>query len=409
MSLNFFLFLPVQNKGIMELESAHLTWVYEDENHKLKAEQGTLQKAAVATSTYHITIVLPGEDVLFLKAEVPGKNIQRLRQAIPYVLEDSVIDDVDNLHFAITKPKDNFSNEYGISVINKAYLESLIQKLDDNGIQADVITADYLLLNDNSVLTDGVRIIFNSENVKFSSPIQSEIIVNNEDLSEIKSLKLIDCEKESNQHDQIEALIKNIVVDKISCEGCPELCLIENSSKKSSINILQGLYKKKKDWSNTGKTWFPVAVLLLIWLFIQTGFFLFDYIGLSKQNDDLNLKITHLYKKSFPDSRRIIDAKAQMQQKLVELRKRKGKSGRSFTKMLSDSASVFSEAKGLNIKSLRYYDGQISLEINIASLQALDKLKERLQNEKGYQVEIQNASSGKETVTARLQISGAKL
>ena len=409
MSLNFYLFLPAQNKGPMELELDRLTWVCEDETHKLKFVQGTLQEAAISASMHDITVVIPGEDILFLTAEVPGKNIQRIQQAIPYVLEDNVIDDVDDLHFAINKTNDDVSNEYAISVINKGYIESLIQTLEDKGIQADVITADYLLLNDNSVLTDGIRIIFNSGKLKFSSSIQSEVIINNEDLIKIENLKLINCEKEPNDHVQIERLIKNTNPDKINCDGRIELCLIENSPKKTSINLLQGLYKKKKDWSNTGKTWFPVAVLFLIWLCVQSGLFIFDYIGLTKQNDDLNLKITRLYKNSFPDSRRIIDAKAQMQQKLVELRKRKGKSGRSFTKMLSDSASVFSEAKGLNIKSLRYYDGQISLEINIASLQALDKLKERLQNEKGYLVEIQNASSGKENVTARLQISGAKL
>ena len=98
-----------------------------------------------------------------------------------------------------------------------------------------------------------------------------------------------------------------------------------------------------------------------------------------------------------------------MKQKLDQLRKRKGKSGRSFTNMLSASARVFSVSKGLIIKSLRYYDGRIDLEVQIASLQALDKLKEQLQKENGYQVEVQNASSGKETVTARLQIIGAAL
>ena len=116
-----------------------------------------------------------------------------------------------------------------------------------------------------------------------------------------------------------------------------------------------------------------------------------------------------IYKKTFPQSRRIIDAKAQMQQKLADLKKRKGQSGRSFTEMLSNSASVIAGAKGLTIKSLRYYDGRINLEIQIASLQALDKIKDQLNKENGYQVEIQNASSGKENVTARIQITGAKL
>ena len=75
--------------------------------------------------------------------------------------------------------------------------------------------------------------------------------------------------------------------------------------------------------------------------------------------------------------------------------------------MLSGSAAIFAKTPGLKIKTLRYYDGRINLELKVANLQALDKLKLQLINDKGYQVEIQNASSGKEFVTARIQITGA--
>ena len=187
----------------------------------------------------------------------------------------------------------------------------------------------------------------------------------------------------------------------------PLVYLVKNRSN-SNVNLLQGTYKKKKDWSKTGKRWLPVTILFTVWLLVQGSLFILDYISLNKQNKSLNSEITKIYKKTFPKSRKIIDAKAQMQQKLTALQKRKGQSGRSFTEMLSNSASIFSSSKGLKIKSLRYYDGRINLEIEIASLQALDKLKDRLSKEKGYQVDIQNASSGKTLVTARIQILGAE-
>lgn len=380
MNMNLYLFLPANNKDVIDLDSSVLNWVYEDENKKLKSAQGSAHDAALVASAYYITVVLPGEDVLFLNAEVPGKNIQRVQQAVPYVLEDSVIDDVDDLYFAISKSNKNIESDYDVSVINKKYFENVIEQLEKIGIYADVITADYLLIENNSMISDGKRVIVNSDDAKFSSSIESEEVFTS-DGAELK---------------------------KINCEVDSSLCFIESCSKTSSINLLQGAYKKKKDWSNTGKTWLPIAALFLVWLSVQGGLFIFDYIGLSKQNDILSLEITNIYKKSFPNSRRIIDAKAQMQQKLTELKKRKGQSGRSFTNMLSASASIFSETQGLNIKSLRFYDGQISIEIQIANLQELDKLKVRLQSEKGYKVEIQNASSGKEDVTARLQISGVK-
>jgi general secretion pathway protein L len=152
-----------------------------------------------------------------------------------------------------------------------------------------------------------------------------------------------------------------------------------------------------------------MAALLLLWLGLQAGMFLVDYIHLATQNKKLNNQIVKIYKDTFPGSHRVIDARAQMQQKLASLKKRKGQQGRGFTEMLFTSSDVLTRFAGLKIKSLRYFDGQINLEVQLTSLQDLDKLKKQLNDEKGYQVNIQNASSEKGFVTARLQISGVAL
>lgn len=225
--------------------------------------------------------------------------------------------------------------------------------------------------------------------------------------SDVNKLKLINCDKTLSENASLINFVEKNKVAEEKCDLHPLLYLVKHRSN-DMVNLLQGDYKKKKDWSQAGKTWYPVAALFLVWLIAQGGMFAFEYAALSKENELINKKITAIYKKTFPKSRRIVDAKAQMQQKLSSIKKRKGQSGRSFTEMLSNSASIFSRTKGLEIKSLRYYDGRINLEVQISSLQALDKLSEQLNKEQGYQVEIQNASSGKETVTARLQIIGAE-
>ena len=406
MNNNFYLFLPLKNNSELQLGSAVLTWVYEDNHNNLHIAKGSLSDAVASTTGHFITVVIPGEDVLFLQAEVPGKNIQRVQQAVPYLLEDSFIDDVDDLYFAIMKSNADTGNQYDISVINRRYFESIIKQLEAVDIYADIITADYFLNKNNILLFDGERIVFNSEKLKFSSDFNGLKNISNDDLLDTK---FINCSGEHDDKCSFEDGLEGFNLDVSNCNDTPLVYLIKNCSSHPPINLLQGTYKKKKDWSSTSKKWLPAAALFLVWLIVQGGVFIFDYIDLNDKNKRLNLEITNIYKQSFPQSRRIIDAKAQMKQKLEQLRKRKGKSGRSFTNMLSASARVFSVSKGLIIKSLRYYDGRIDLEVQIASLQALDKLKEQLQKENGYQVEVQNASSGKETVTARLQIIGAAL
>ena len=388
--------------------SPALSWVVDNGNNDLVLNQGSLMDAAKACASHTVTVVLPGEKVLFLTAQVPGKNIQKVLQAIPYVLEDSVIDDVDDLYFSIKKQNSDVSNnQYDVSIVNSNYFESIVKTLEAAGIYADAMIADYFLLADKpSLFVDKTRVIYSSSEMKFSSAVESAIKLDSKAFDETTKLKLIRCNTSPDIETPLSNLIENINVDEEQCKLNPLVYLVKNRASKS-INLLHGVYKKKKDWSQAGKTWLPVSVLLGVWLVIQIGVFIFDYIDLSNKNKLINLEITKIYKKTFPKSRRIVDAKAQMQQKLSSIKKSNGQNGRSFTEMLSNSASVFSKTKGLEIKSLRYYDGKINLEIQISSLQALDKLSEQLNKEKGYQVEVQNASSGKETVTARLQIVGA--
>ena len=82
MNKNFYLFLPLNNNSDLQLESAVLSWVYEDDHNQLQVAKGSLSEAVTTTADHFITIVVPGEDVLFLQAEVPGKNIQRVQQAV---------------------------------------------------------------------------------------------------------------------------------------------------------------------------------------------------------------------------------------------------------------------------------------------------------------------------------------
>jgi general secretion pathway protein L len=396
----FYLFILHGEKPVATFELDKLSWVYKDVNNELKLAHGSLSDVPLAAKDYLVTVVLPGEDILCLKAEIPGTNAQRIRQAVPFALEDSVIDDVDDLHFAIKKTTDN---NYDVAVIKKDYLESVVSQLKSAGVTAEVITADYLLLTDNNTLfCDGQRVMFNSDALKFSSGIDNAAA-----LVTIKPDKIIQCGEQAG--DFLSQYNESENIKKEACDSSALICFVKNSTIANSINLLQGDYKKTKKWSDAGKRWLPVAAVMLVWLSLQGGLFIVDYINFSSKNQSLKTDIDAIYKKTFPESKRIVNAKVQMQQQLAELQKKNGQSGRSFAKMMSDSAAVFTKTKGLKIKSLRYYDGRINLELELASLQALESLKSKLNKENGYKVEVQNASSEKNAVTARLQITGVAL
>ena len=74
MTSHFYLFFPKQCNESAERNSVSVNWVYEDINNDLKLVQGLLKDAAADALNHSVTIVIPGEDVLFLTVNVPGKK-----------------------------------------------------------------------------------------------------------------------------------------------------------------------------------------------------------------------------------------------------------------------------------------------------------------------------------------------
>ncbi|MDX1286281.1 MAG: type II secretion system protein GspL, partial [Draconibacterium sp.] len=272
-------------------------------------------------------------------------------------------------------------------------------------------------LQPKTLLIDGTRMLCNCENRKFSL---SQFLLNQLSLAgeqkpnmstfgltEDDFDKLVYCNTDSEAKNNLTVFEDELKIEAEVHRIQPYLYLIKHMPATSGINLLQGPYRKKKNWSRAGKTWMPAAAAFFAWVLIEGALFVSDYMSLSEQNRKLSEQMTRIYKNTFPTSKHVTNPRARMESQLLSLKKRKGQGGQGFTEMLAASAAIFSSTPGLKIKTLRYYDGRINLELNVASLQALDKLKLKLIDEKGYQVDIQNASSAKEYVTARIQITGA--
>ena len=58
------------------------------------------------------------------------------------------------------------------------------------------------------------------------------------------------------------------------------------------------------------------------------------------------------------------------------------------------------------LKSLRYEQGQLELDLQLKDLQSLDRLKSTLLKQPGLRMEIKAASSKGDRVTARMKIWG---
>ena len=95
-----------------------------------------------------------------------------------------------------------------------------------------------------------------------------------------------------------------------------------------------------------------------------------------------------------------------MQAKLKELKGQGDVEQTTFLSLLADSGKAIKDTSEVVLRSVRYKNGTLDVELDVPNLQSLDQLKQKLASNKEMSVEIQSAASRNNKVQGRLHIKG---
>ncbi|MDH5409204.1 MAG: type II secretion system protein GspL [Gammaproteobacteria bacterium] len=413
------LFIRLERTGTVEpvsddaeqlsLPAYRASWLVLDNGRPLgNIMRGDLSTAVPLANNAQIVVTIPGEDILLLDIAMPGRNLQRLRNAVPYAVEDQLVDDVDSLHFSLSQQ--TVEGKYTVAVIDRENMRGWSKVLEKAGLQAHSIIPDALALPYKektwSVFVDEDRLLVRTGRYSgfASSAMNLELLLKaaiNEASNKPDVINLI--LQSGDERDYPES-ITDIPLVKETYEQETLALLACDYDQQSSINLLQGDYSRRENISKHVRPWYQAAALLLVWLVWQGSVNFYQGFHLQTESKALNNQMTQLYRKTFPGSRKVVDAPAQMRQKLKELRKQSGKSQTSLQEMLAAAAPALSATDGLVLNTLRYNNGRMDLEFDVKDLQTLEALKQRLVKNSDWKVDIQSASSRKDKVETRMQI-----
>ena len=82
---------------------AALEWVVVDLLSIGDPQTGLLAEAAPQFVGRNIIVLAPASEVLRLRVAMPLKGNARIRQALPYALEEQLASDIDEQHFAFSR------------------------------------------------------------------------------------------------------------------------------------------------------------------------------------------------------------------------------------------------------------------------------------------------------------------
>ena len=89
-----------------------------------------------------VVVLIPSSDVVITSVNIPSKNKKQLLQAIPFSLEDTLADDIENLHFAVKQ--NDASNHSQVAIVKRTTLEKYLDTFQENGITAHFILPETL-------------------------------------------------------------------------------------------------------------------------------------------------------------------------------------------------------------------------------------------------------------------------
>ncbi len=388
-----------------EAPELQVNWLARGDSMPPSSRVEPLASVAEQVVGAHLVVFAPGSSIVTLEAEVPPLSGQRLRQALPYAVEEQFADDVEGLHFA-----------HGVRDVDGTIpVVALLREQMANWQQlfASLEFRPHMLLNEALALPwrDGEwSLLLEPEQAMLRTGLHSAQSLPLEQLPALLMLawkqqeegaapllRIYDARpgEEGGYEIGIEAKVEYEVV------ADPLRLLIQGMESSKPINLLQGEYSRKEQIGKLWRPWRLTALLAAALLLLQSMATVWEYFSLRSLDVELYSAIEQVYRDTFPQAKNVTDPHLQMERKLNELRGNGSET--TFVHLLAGSSSVLAEAKGLKVQSLRYKQGELELELDVEGLPVLDKLKSALQ-EKKLSVEVRSATARGERVESRIVV-----
>ena len=402
----------------IHIHSQGASWAYrqQDEGLPCEVERGPLSEIPSVDESDEIIVFVPAQDILLTSVSLPTQSRAKLQQTIPYTLEEQFVDDIESLHIAFGKQQAD--GRIYTATVAKNKMQSWLDALYDQGISPSVILPENLSLsretNEWSVLclSDGICTIRSGEQTGFACERKNIASLASRHLNEHESavqpvgVRFVDCSENEVSSEQLEKDF-GLPIRLEECNGDALASLISGYEQRPPINLCQGKYQTTSPLLMGGRRWLPAATIAAMWLIVLFTNVISEYVSLSAENDAYRDKIIGVYKQTFPDAKRIVNARVQMEQKLNALR---GSSvtNEGFLSLMNDVAAGLGQVKGMNIQNLSYKQGVLDLDIKLRDIQQLDDLKKILVGIQGLDVNVQSATVKNNKLESRFRIGRVK-
>ena len=354
-----------------------------------------------------VVLLIPDSEVSLAETKIPSKNKKQMLQAIPYALEDTLAEDIDDLHFSAYRENDDAKSK--VAVINKERLSFWIDLLKEKDITLHYILPSLFGL---SVAEAGWSIDIGEEEAQVRQGPLDGFASSLDVLDYLLPAAIEEHEPEAlyvsgdslrvtrilqNQEIDIRAGNSSLLINSESLEPALELNLLNNFSRGESA-------LKNVNWS----PWKPVAAIGGLLLATWVGMFMWQNNQASQQLKKLEAQITSVYQSAISGGKQT-DADAQLSSMTSTLSQLQGNLNAASVSPLPTIARLAPLLKQFNkmsIKELGFKRNKLQVKVETPNLSMLDQFKQAAATSK-LEVTIGSSKTTADNVASTLVIQEA--
>jgi general secretion pathway protein L len=374
-----------------------------------------------------VIVLVPSCDLVLKSLNVPSKSVRAMHQAVPYMLEEELAQDVEQMFFAygdVSNQDQEASTHQNcfVAAIDRTLMQQWQQWFADANINFKKMLPDALAM---PLVNDGCSAIVLDQQVILRQGPWQAMTIDSQAWAVISS-QLINTADDKNKEladtNEGSPFLINAYstlpsgANELNIKAMPEelpLALLAQQAIIQPFNLLQGEFQYHEKRSPVVANWLWAAGIAIFALLFNVGLKGGQLLQVNSQLESVEQEIVNSYKATFPNTKnvRVNTIKSQLKRKLTQVGD--GNSQTGFLVMLGKIRPAFEAVPELKPESLKF-DGK-SQEIRLQAIandyQYFDKFKieiekNQLSVKKGAQSNQDDQVSGSFSISEPSSIRG---
>ncbi len=342
-----------------------------------------------------VVVGLPSDDVRSTLLKVSPEELKHLSKSLPYMMEEQVAEDVEELHFVASALGDE---QFLVAFTRQDKMADWVEQLSFND-SLKVFGPEALCLplegDECCAVVDGDEVVLrwsDAHGARIDLSLLSTVL---DSLAEIPSSLVI----YGTDREQVVSQLTDDQAALVDWRqgGWGALLLLTKSA--PQVNLRQGSFATPLPLVKWWGVWKAVAIAASVALSLQFVSDVSQFQTLKQQNLELRSAIQDSYRKANPRGA-VVDAEKQLDRQIAEFAGEE--SVTAFTPKLVDVVTATMAESG-RVTSINYTSGQLRLNLTAQDFASVEQIRQALERA-GLKATLETSSARGDEVRARLRI-----